>query len=158
MANKHLQPVTCVLIAAVAFPLAAHASPKDWQQATLAAAAPYIDRANDDWTRAMVKGDSDVLSAPYDENGVFIGPDGTAVRGKAAVRAMYAKRPEAVTVLKASIKSDGRAAHDPTDVYEWGTATMTVKRGKAVRQTSGRYLTVWHRETNRWAITRNIAF
>ena len=35
---------------------------------------------------------------------------------------------------------------------------MTVKRGATVRQASGRYLTVWHREGKSWLITRNIAF
>jgi hypothetical protein len=35
---------------------------------------------------------------------------------------------------------------------------MTLRRRKAVQQTSGRYLTVWHRDGNSWVITRNIAF
>jgi uncharacterized protein (TIGR02246 family) len=130
----------------------------DWKQQALSAAAPYIDRANDQWTRAIVTGDADALSSPYAPDGLFIGPDGSTVRGKAAVRAMYARRPPGVKVVKATIKSDGRAAHDPDDVYEWGTARMTVKRGAVLRHSSGRYLTVWHRYGKRWAITRNIAF
>ena len=71
---------------------------------------------------------------------------------------MYASRAGDVQVLKASIKSEGRVAADTDDVYEWGTASMTVKRGATVRQASGRYLTVWHREGKSWLITRNIAF
>jgi len=98
------------------------------------------------------------LSAPYADDGVFIGPDGSAIRGKDGVRAMYSQRPAQVQVLKASIKSDGRAAHDVDDVYEWGTAQMLVRRGKTVGQSSGRYLTVWHRQGVKWVITRNIAF
>jgi ketosteroid isomerase-like protein len=129
-----------------------------WQAKTLASAAPFIDKANDEWTRAIVTGNADLLTAPYDEKGIFIGPDGSVSIGKAAVRAMYASRPAAAKVLKASIRSDGRAAHDPDDVYEWGTASMTVKRGETVKQASGRYLTVWHREGGSWLITRNIAF
>jgi ketosteroid isomerase-like protein len=158
MSKVRMTRAAYFLIAAMALLVAAGAGAADWQQAALAAAAPYIDRANDDWTRAILKGDAAVLSAPYDENGIFIRSDGTAVRGKNAVRDMYAKRRAGVTVLKASIKSDGRAAHDPADVYEWGTASTTIRRGKAVTQSSGRYLTVWHREGNRWLITRNIAF
>ena len=148
----------CLVIAATALPAAARPVSDDWKQSTLAAAAPYIDRANDDWSRAIVTGDADVLSAPYDKNGVFIRPDGSAIRGKAAVRDMYRKRPSGLTVLKASITSDGRVAHDPADVYEWGTASMTLRRGHAIQQTSGRDLTVWHRDGNSWVITRNIAF
>jgi ketosteroid isomerase-like protein len=129
-----------------------------WQQQTLTAAAPFIDKANDDWTRAIVTRDTDVLAAPYDTTGVFIGPDGSVSVGKAAVRSMYANRPASVRVLKASIRSDGRVAHDRDDVYEWGTAVMTVQRGAQVKKVSGRYLTVWHRSGKRWVITRNIAF
>jgi ketosteroid isomerase-like protein len=134
------------------------AAAPSWQNQTLSAAAPFIDKANDEWTRAIVSGNADILSAPYDKNGIFIGPDGSVSIGKAAVRSMYASRPAAVKVVKASIKSDGRVAHDADDVYEWGTATMTIRRGNNVRQRSGRYLTVWHHEGKEWLITRNIAF
>jgi ketosteroid isomerase-like protein len=149
--------VKSTLIFIAAAPLLVAAAPS-WQQQALASAAPFIDKANDEWTRAIVSGAADVMAAPYDEHGIFVGPDGSVSIGKAAVRQMYSGRPATVKVLKASIKSEGRAAHDPDDVYEWGTATMTVKRGDAVKEASGRYLTVWHREGNAWLITRNIAF
>ena len=153
-----MKPIAYFLI--VAAPLLMGAAPvaKDSRSEALKSAATDIDRANDEWTRAIVTGDADMLSAPYAANGIFIGPDGTTVHGKAAVRAMYAKRPTGVKVVRATISSDGRAAHGPNDVYEWGTAQMTIKRGKAVRQASGRYLTVWHRQGKHWLITRNIAF
>jgi ketosteroid isomerase-like protein len=145
-----------VSIASAALLLAAAAP--GWQAKTLASAAPFIDKANDEWTRAIVSGDADILASPYAEHGIFVGPDGSVSIGKAAVRAMYASRPASVKVLKASIRSDGRAAHDPDDVYEWGTASMTVRRGETIKQASGRYLTVWHHEGAAWLITRNIAF
>ena len=142
-----------------ALPLLVAAAPaRDWKPHALASAAPFIDRANDEWTRAIVTGDADVLSAPYAADGVFVGPDGSTVRGKDAVRAMYAKRRSDVRVRKAKIHSEGRVAPDPDDVYEWGSATMTVQRAGATRSASGRYLTVWHRDGKRWLITRNIAF
>lgn len=71
---------------------------------------------------------------------------------------MYASRPASVRVLKADIRSDGRAAHDADDVYEWGTAQITVQPGNSVKESSARYLTVWHRSGTRWVITRNVAF
>ena len=147
-----------LLIGTLPILIAAAAPSKDWRQRTLASAAPFIDRANDEWTRAIVTGAADALAAPYDADGVFVGPDGSTVRGKPAVRAMYAKRRTDVHVLKAVIKSEGRVALDSDDVYEWGMATMTVKRGTATQQASGRYLTVWHRKSGNWVITRNIAF
>ena len=140
-----------------AWPLLIAAAPS-WQQQALASAAPFIDKANEEWTRAIVTRDPDMLAAPYDINGIFVGPDGSVSIGKPAVRSMYASRPPTVRVLKASIKSDGRVAHDADDVYEWGTARMIVQRGTDVKEASGHYLTVWHRSGTRWVITRNIAF
>src|SRR5690349_3905871 len=107
----------------MAMPFLMAAAPT-WQQQALASAAPFIDKANEDWTRAIVSRDSEQLAAPYDNNGIFVGPDGSVSIGKAAVKAMYAARPTSVRVLKAIIKSDGRVAHDSNDVYEWGTAIM----------------------------------
>jgi hypothetical protein len=47
----------------------------------------------------------------------------------------------------------------PDDVYEWGSASATVKGGKGLtRRSGGRYFTAWHRLHGRWLITRNIAF
>jgi ketosteroid isomerase-like protein len=140
-----------------AAPLLVAASPS-WKGQALAAAASSIDKANDEWTRAIVTGHAAVLCAPYDANGIFIAPNGAVVRGKAAVCDMYAKRPSGVKVLRASIHSDGRVAADPNDVYEWGSAQMTVERNGKQRMSVGRYLTVWHRTGKQWLISHNIAF
>lgn len=152
-----MKQAACLSIMA-AFLVAAAPLPDDWQQRALAEAGPVIDQANDDWNRAIVSGDAEALSAPYAESSVFIGPDGATVRGKAAVRSMYANRRATVKILKAAIKSEGRVAPDPTDVYEWGSAEMTVQSDGKVKQASGRYLTVWHFDGRQWLITRNIAF
>lgn len=144
-------------LAILIVPMLIAAAPASQRQ-TLAAAAPFIDKANEEWSRAIVTGDADVLSAPYETNGIFITPDGSEVRGKDAVRAMYARPRKDLKIVKAIIHSDGRAAHGADDVYEWGTASMTVQRGGAVRQASGRYLTVWHRDGKSWLISHNIAF
>jgi ketosteroid isomerase-like protein len=125
----------------------------------VAQAAPFIDRANSEWGTAVVSGDPDALSAPYAEDGIFIGPDGKVTVGKAAIRAMYAARPKSARILEASARSDGRVAVDADDVYEWGSASATVKTDAGVTKKSlGRFLTVWHRQASVWLITRNIAF
>lgn len=138
-------------------PLLIAATPA-WQQQALSSAAPFIEKANSDWERAIVIGDSSALSAPYAKDSVFITPDGTAIHGKAGVKTMYARRPSGVKVLRANIHTDGRAAADPDDVYEWGSAQMTVVRKGKQHMVVGRYLTVWHRTGKQWLITHNIAF
>lgn len=145
-----------ILLAAVV-PLLVAAAPA-WQQQALSSAAPFIDKANRDWMHAIVTGDAAVLSAPYAKNGVFVTPDGTAIHGRAGVQTMYSRRPSGVRILHATIKSDGRAAGDADDVYEWGSAQMTVLRRGKQDIVAGRFLTVWHRTGGQWLITRNIAF
>ena len=138
---------------------AAIAAPPPQPDAIVAEAAPFIDRANADWGTALVKGDPDALSAPYADNGLFIGPGGKVTVGKAAIRAMYASRPKTVEVLEATAASDGRVAADTDDVYEWGTATATLKTPTGTtKQSLGRFLTVWHRQGATWVISHNIAF
>ena len=133
-------------------------SAPSWQQKAIASAAPFIDKANSEWETAIVRGKADVMSAPYSKNAVFIMPDGTAIHGRTGVKTMYSRRPADVKVLRASIKTDGRVASDPDDVYEWGSAQMTVSRKGKQHMVVGRYLTVWHRTGGRWLISRNIAF
>ena len=106
------------ILVLAATPLLIAATPA-WQQQALSSAAPFINKANGEWEHAIVTGDAAALSAPYAKDGVFITPDGTAIHGKAGVKTMYARRPAGVKVLRASIHSDGRAAADPEDVYEW---------------------------------------
>jgi ketosteroid isomerase-like protein len=149
--------VTRKILLAAAIPLLLAAAPT-WQQRALSSAAPFIDRANNEWQRAIVSGDAKALSAPYDAKAVFVSPDGTAIHGKSGVRTMYSRRPDGVKVIHASIHSDGRAAADPDDVYEWGSAHMTVQKNGKTRYVVGRYLTVWHRNGKLWLISHNIAF
>lgn len=146
---------TFLLFAAA--PLLVAAAPS-WQAQALASAAPFIDKANSEWERAIVTGKADVLSAPYAANGLFIAPDGTAIHGRSGVKTMYSRRPAGVKVLSAKIRSEGRIAADPDDVYEWGSAQMTLQSKGKTRYVVGRYLTVWHRAGKQWLITRNIAF
>ena len=143
-----------LFIAFVAIALPAAAAPNP-----LVEAAPFIDRANAEWGTAIVAGDVDTIVAPYAEDGVFILPDGKAVEGKAAIRQMYAARPKRAQIVEASATSDGRVAAGPDDVYEWGSASATVKTDTGtVHRNLGQFLTVWHRQKAKWVITRNLAF
>jgi uncharacterized protein (TIGR02246 family) len=127
----------------------------------IGAASPFIDRANAEWETAIQNGDADALSRPYRDDAVFIGPDATPVRGRAAIRAMYAARPAAKKrIVAASIQSDGRIAAGPDDVYEWGSGWVSIESADGTRsKVGGRFLTVWHRQPDgTWMIIRNLAF
>jgi uncharacterized protein (TIGR02246 family) len=124
------------------------------------AASPFIAKANKEWQAAIQTGDADALSRPYHEDGIFVGPDGNAVRGRAAIRAMYAGRAASKTrIVAATIHSEGRVAAASDEVYEWGQGWMSVQSADGTRtKRGGRYLTVWHRQGDgTWVITRNLA-
>jgi uncharacterized protein (TIGR02246 family) len=119
------------------------------------------DRANKEWETAIRTGDADALSRPYRDDAVFILPDASAVRGRAAIRAMYAARPAGQTrIVGATIQSDGRVAAGPDDIYEWGSGWLFIESADGTRsKRGGRYLTVWHRQPDgTWMIIRNLAF
>jgi uncharacterized protein (TIGR02246 family) len=124
-----------------------------------AAAAPAIDEANADWFRALKAGDAEALAAAYADDGVFIGPDGVAVTGRAAVRDLYAARKGGGALLAGGIESQGRACGGEGLVYEWGRGWLRMRGadGQAVTR-GGPYLTVWKEIGGRWRIVRNMAF
>jgi ketosteroid isomerase-like protein len=123
----HLQ--RCLLLALTTFMLAdgaavvraAEPTAPESNASAITAASPFIERANNEWEVAIQAGDADALSRPYREDGVFIGPDGNPVRGRSAIRAMYAARAAAKKrIVAATIQSEGRIAASADDVYEWG--------------------------------------
>lgn len=147
-----------VVCAAAASDAAEPAAPHDVN--AIDEASPFIAKANKEWEAAIQTGDADALSRPYHEDGVFVGPDGNAVRGRAAIRAMYAGRAASkARIVAATIQSEGRVAAGPDEVYEWGSGWTVVQSADGTRaKRGGRYLTVWHRQPDgSWLITRNLA-
>jgi|1186.fasta_scaffold678622_2 uncharacterized protein (TIGR02246 family) len=147
-----------VVCAAAASDAAEPTAPREVD--SIDAASPFIAKANKEWATAIQTGDADALSRPYHEDGVFVGPDGNAVRGRAAIRAMYAGRAASKTrIVAATIQSDGRVAAGPDEVYEWGFGWLSIQSADGTQaKRGGRYLTVWHRQPDgTWVITRNLA-
>lgn len=162
----HLQ--RCLLLALTTFMLAdgaavvraAEPTAPESNASAITAASPFIERANNEWEVAIQAGDADALSRPYREDGVFIGPDGNPVRGRSAIRAMYAARAAAKKrIVAATIQSEGRIAASADDVYEWGEGWLVVQAADGTRsKVGGRFLTVWHRQPDgTWVIIRNLA-
>jgi len=116
-----------------------------------------IQKANSEFLTAVKTGDAATIAAPYADNGVFVLPDGTCIKGRAEIEKMYrtgfekAGPPKSTNLDSKTITLDGDFA------YESGSAEVTgEKEGKPVTRTS-RYLTVWHRTADgEWKIVRNI--
>jgi uncharacterized protein (TIGR02246 family) len=127
----------------------------------LSSARPDILAANSEWLPALRRHDSVALAAPYDENGVFVTPDGECIRGRSAIAAMYEARfANQTAILGGNVVQDQMVAIDGK-IYEWGHAwlEMAGSAGAAQTKRGGPYFTVWKRgDDGHWRIIRNLAF
>jgi uncharacterized protein (TIGR02246 family) len=120
-----------------------------------------IEQANAEWLPAIKAGDAARIAAPYAENGVFVLPDGSIIKGRQAVEAMYARRSASRSqIVDGGITSCGRLASAPGQVLEWGYGRATARAADGATKTSGGpYVTWWRKAADgTWRIERNLAF
>ena len=142
-------PIAILFIVGLADAIAASSGDAKLDQA--------IQKANSEFLTATKSGDAATIAAPYADNGVFLLPDGSCIRGRTEIEKMYrtgfekAGPPASTKLDSKNVVVDGDLA------YEMGGAEVSgMKEGKLVTRTS-RYLTVWQRQTNgEWKIVRNI--
>lgn len=149
-----------------AHPLLAQASPTPTRvdtAAILASARPEIEAANAAWLPGLKSHDAAAVAAAYADSGLFILPDGSVIRGRAAVTAMYSARFQRQRPIRGGgIIQDGISVAGPTLVFEWGHGWVEMEPqaagGPPVRS-GGTYLTVWQRAADgHWRIARNLSF
>lgn len=131
--------------------------------AILASARADIEAANEAWLPGLRNRDAGSITAAYEDEGLFIAPDGAVTRGRAAITNMYAARfPSMREILGGDVVQEGMAVGAPDLIYEWGHAWVEMapeKEGGATAKRGGKYLTAWHRGADgHWRITRNLAF
>ncbi len=130
--------------------------------AVIASARAEIDAANGAWLPGLRARDAAAIVAAYADSGLFIGPDGSVTRGRAAVERMYASRfPRLRPIVGGGVVQDGIVAVAPDRIYEWGHAWLEMEAerpGAPPVRGGGAYLTVWQRGADgHWRIARNIA-
>ena len=116
-----------------------------------------IEKANSEFLTAVKTGDATTIAAPYAENGIFMMPDGSCIKGRAEIEKMYRTGFEKSGPPKSSTLDSKSVVLDGDMAYESGSADITVeKEGKPITRTS-RYLTIWQKSTDgEWKIVRNI--
>jgi ketosteroid isomerase-like protein len=105
--------------------------------------------------------DAAAIAAAYADDGVFVLADGTQVKGRAAVEALYAKTTAAAaaSITGGGIAPDGTACNGQGLIYEWGEAELRTKGPDGAEHVrGGPYLTVWKQVGGAWKIVRNLAF
>lgn len=116
-----------------------------------------IKKANSDFEIAMTKSDTAAIAEPYTADAVFVTPDGTATRGRAAIEQLYRDRfAKSGPALETKIVSD-ELMLDGDFAYERGRGSITRRVGEKRVTDWARFLTVWQRQPDgAWKIFRNV--
>jgi len=116
-----------------------------------------VAKANSDFEVAVTKGDTATIVAPYTLDAVFVSPDGTATKGRAAIEQLYRDRfAKSGPWLESKIESEELMLGGDL-AYEWGRGSSSrLEDGKRVTSLA-RFLTIWQRQTDgAWKIYRNV--
>ncbi|MGH7674861.1 MAG: YybH family protein, partial [Gemmatimonadales bacterium] len=116
-----------------------------------------IDRGNAEYIRALAAADSLAVAAVYDARGARLGPNGTMVRGRAAIAADVGAMIRRVGPVKAVLATADLWVIDDV-AYETGRWSYTFTPPSGTEQTiGGRYVTVWRKQRDGgWKIAADI--
>lgn len=118
-----------------------------------------IEAGNAQWIDGFRRADPDPVAASFTEDSVNVAADGTADRGRDAIRdrmRAYLERSGPAVSARVDI---GDFVIDGDFAYEWGRsdARFAGKPGGPAKRT-GRYLTCWRRQPDGgWKIFRNLS-
>src|SRR4051812_44114818 len=89
---------------------------------------PAPQPAHSDWIRALKARDAAAIAEAYAEDGLFVLPDGSVVKGRAAVQQLYAGQAKAAaSITGGGIDSQGTACSADGLIYEWGQGTLRLR-------------------------------
>src|SRR5262249_10139571 len=116
-----------------------------------------IRKANGEFEVAMAKADTATIVAPYTADAVFLGIDGSALKGRAPIEQLYRDRfAKSGPALETRIESE-QVVLAGEFAYESGRGSIKVKGKDGETISRARFLTVWQRQADGdWKIWRNV--
>lgn len=116
-----------------------------------------IESANGAFPEQMKTGDAAGIAAAYEDDGVFVGIDGSSSRGKAEIERRMRERFEKLGLASSTAIHSRRLVMDGDLAFEWGDGAMTFAGNSGPTTSRGRFLTVWRRQPDgSWKIHRNV--
>ena len=115
-----------------------------------------IQKANSEWAAAMKTGDAATIAAPYAEDAVFVGVDGTCTKGRSEIEKLYISRFQKNGPAASTKIEDRDVTVDGDFAYESGYGEIGMNQNGKTVVNGGRFLTVWQRISGEWKIIRNI--
>src|SRR5262249_5622527 len=83
-----------------------------------------VAKANSEWAAAMKTGDAAIIAAPYAEDGVFVGIDGSCIKGRPEIQKMYSDRFQSRGFAVSTKIDSRRLTRDGDLAYESGYAEI----------------------------------
>lgn len=116
-----------------------------------------IEKANSEFVEAMKTGNTAMIAAPYTEDAVFVGFDGTCTKGRTEIEKMYRARFESGGLASSTKINSKKLVVDGDLAYESGYGEIASLKDGKLSVNGGRFLTVWQRQADgEWKILRNV--
>lgn len=116
-----------------------------------------IQKANSDFDEQMKTGNAAGIASAYKDDGVFVGIDGSCVKGKLEIENMYQSRFEKNGFASATKIDSRNVVVDGDLAYESGYGEITYKKEGKEMKGGGRFLTIWqHQPDGSWKIMYNV--
>jgi ketosteroid isomerase-like protein len=127
-------------------------------EASAADSAKEVDAlqaVDQEWVRAYSAGNADALAGLYDEQAVLLPPGASAVNGRAAIKAFFAKDTAESQKAGVTFSLGSKPAGGVSGDMGWQSGTYAVKdrTGKVVE--TGKYLSVSMKKGGKWLYVRD---
>jgi uncharacterized protein (TIGR02246 family) len=120
-----------------------------------AAELAAIHAVDDAWVNAFNAGDVGTMAGLYDEHAVLLPPGAPAAKGRAAIRAFFAKMVPAVVKDGLAFSLDAKPAGGAHGDFGWSSGNYVLKDKTGHVVDTGKYLSVSRKKDGKWLYLRD---
>ena len=107
------------------------------------------------WVKAFNRGDVDTMVGLYDEKAVLLPPGAPAAKGRAAIRAFFAKIIPPLAKDGLTFSLDAKAAGGAHGDFGWSSGSYLLKDKTDRVVDTGKYLSVSSKKHGKWLYVRD---
>jgi len=120
-----------------------------------AAELAALQAVDDAWVKAINAGDADTMATLYDEHAVLLPPGAPAAKGRAAIRAFFAKMAPAAAKDGLAFSLDPKPAGGAHGDFGWMSGAYVLKDKTGHVLDTGKYLSVSRKKDGKWLYVRD---
>jgi ketosteroid isomerase-like protein len=120
-----------------------------------AAELAALQTVDDAWVKAFNAGDADTMATLYDEHAVLLPPGAPAAKGRAAIRAFFAKMATAAAKDGLAFSLDPKPSGGAHGDFGWLSGAYVLKDKTGHVLETGKYLSVSRKKDGQWLYVRD---